>query len=412
MSEEFGGSDRSHWAKPHDKQHDRVERINTTMTGVPISPAPDVNELVAAAPVLGTSTTAITTTISTEEAERLRAAGRPVPKDLFGFLNRIDPRAVALMGSIAVGLNPVLTRLSGENAATAVFFRFAIALIPLAVFAVLEWRMNGPMKARPVLLHLLAGVFFGLDVGLWIPGVMLAGAGIATVAGNLQVIIVPLMAWLIFREKLTLPFILAIPVMLGGVVLLSGVIEQGDLTGDAFLGVLLAVAGGVAYAGYIMIIGRSRPTGHASTNVFLSTLTSMVVGTTVASAFGAPNFTPEFQPFMILIAMALLSQVIGWVTTSSALPRLDSSTGSMLLLTQPLVAVVGGVLLVGEFISPLQWVGIVAIVLAVWFTSVASARMKKKAALSTVTGSVPVGTRPPRSRRSSKERKTRSRRSK
>ncbi|MGO1545455.1 MAG: DMT family transporter [Gulosibacter sp.] len=378
MRDEFGELDRSHWANPKKEQRDRFERINTTTTGVPIAPSPDIDDFVSSAPVLGTSTTPITTSISLEEARRLEGAGRPVPKDLFGFLNKIDPRVVALMGSLAVGMNPVLTRMSGENAATAVFFRFAIALIPLAVFAIMEWRMNGPMKARPVILHLLAGVFFGLDVGLWIPGVMLAGAGIATVAGNLQVIIVPLLAFVIFREKMTLPFIAAIPVMLGGVVLLSGVIEQGDLTGDAFLGVALAVAGGFAYAGYIMIIGRSRPTGHASTNVFLSSFTAMIVGTAVASFFGAPNFTPDFTPLMILIAMALLSQVIGWVTTSSALPRLDSSTGSMLLLTQPLVAVVGGVLILNEQISILQWVGIVAIILAVWFTSVASARRRRR----------------------------------
>lgn len=82
----------------------------------------------------------------------------------------------------------------------------------------------------------------------------------------------------------------------------------------------------------------------------------MVVGTAVASAWGAPNFTPEWQPLLILLVMALLSQVIGWVATSSALPRLDSSTGSMLLLAQPLVA----------------------IILAVWFTSFASARRRRR----------------------------------
>ncbi|MDJ1371410.1 DMT family transporter [Gulosibacter molinativorax] len=379
MREEFGEVDRSKWVTPHESQHDHVERINTSVTGVPISPAPAVDELMSA-PVLGTSTTPITTSISLEEEARLKEAGQPVPKNLFGFLNKVDARLVALLGSVAVGLNPVFTTLSGENAATAVFFRFAIALIPLGIFAILEWRLNGRMRGRDVLLHLLAGVFFGLDVGLWIPGVLLAGAGIATVAGNLQVIIVPLLALLIFREKLTMPFVLAIPVMLGGVVLLSGVIEQGDFTGDTFLGVMLAVAGGFAYAGYIMIIGRARATGHASTYVFLSSLSAMVVGTAVASAWGAPNFTPDLKPFLILVVMALLSQVIGWVATSSALPRLDSSTGSMLLLTQPLVAILGGVLILGEQISVLQWVGIIAIILAVWFTSYASARRRSRPA--------------------------------
>lgn len=376
MREEYDDIDRSQWASPKaDREH--VERLHTSVSGVPVSAAPSAEDLMNA-PMIGASTTPITLPITLEEEARLRAAGKPVPKNLFGFLNSVDPRVVALLGSLAVGLNPVFVRMSGENAATAVFFRFAIALIPLGIFALMELRLNGKMRARDVMLHLLAGAFFGLDVGLWIPGVLLAGAGIATVAGNLQVIIVPLLALLIFREKLTPPFIIAIPVMLAGVVLLSGVIEHG-LGGDAFLGVLLAVAGGFAYAGYIMIIGRARPTGHASTNVFLSSFSSMIVGTSVAWAWGAPNFTPDLQPLILLILMALFSQVIGWVATASALPRLDSSTGSMLLLTQPLVAIVGGVLLLGEQISMLQWLGIVIIIVAVWFTSFMSGRRRRAA---------------------------------
>ncbi|KAB1642220.1 DMT family transporter [Gulosibacter chungangensis] len=392
MREEHEHIDRSHWATPKKSQSDRHERLNTSVSGIPATPlqpdasadtassassdAPSTEDLMSS-PMLGPSTTPITLPITLEEEARLKAAGKPVPKNLFGFLNKVDPRVVALLGSIAVGMNPVFVRLAGENAATAVFFRFAIALIPLGIFALLELRLNGRMRAKDVLLHLLAGVFFGLDVGLWIPGVLLAGAGIATVAGNLQVIIVPLLALLIFREKLSKPFLIAIPVMLGGVVLLSGVIEHG-IGGDAFLGVLLAVAGGIAYAGYIMIIGRARPTGHASTNVFLSSFSSMIVGTAVASGWGAPNFTPDLQPLILLILMALFSQVIGWVATASALPRLDASTGSMLLLTQPLVAILGGVLLIGEQISVLQWVGIAAIIAAVWFTSFMSGRMRRK----------------------------------
>ena len=388
MRDEFDNIDRSQWAAPKKAEHEHVERVTTSISGVPAAPtdlppdtpsdAPTAEDLMNA-PMLGPSTTPITLPITVEEEKRLEAAGKPRPKNLFGFLNRVDARVVLLLGSLAVGLNPVFVKLAGENAATAVFFRFAIALIPLGIFAILELRLNGRMRAKDVLLHLTAGAFFGLDVGLWIPGVLLAGAGIATVAGNLQVIIVPLLALLIFREKLTAPFLIAIPVMLGGVVLLSGVIETG-LGGDAFIGVLLAVAGGIAYAGYIMIIGRARPTGHASTNVFLSSFSSMIVGTAVTWGWGAPNFTPDWQPLIMLILMAVFSQVIGWVATASALPRLDSATGSMLLLAQPLVAIVGGVVLIGEHISLLQWIGIVAIIVAVWFTSFMSGRMRRKRA--------------------------------
>lgn len=353
MTEQPDDSKRTHWAKPHDRQEEPVSDVY---------------------PVVPATTMLLTTAIPAAERRRLRAAGKKVPKDLFAFLTKLDARLVVVLGSLAVGFGPLLTKMSGENAATTILFRFGLALMPLAIFAVLEWRLNGRMRWKGMAMHLLAGVFFGLDVGLFIPGVYLAGAGIATVAGNLQVIIVPLMALLFFRERMARPFVVAIPFMLAGVILLSGALEQGSFSGDVFFGVVLAVAGGFAYAGYVMVISRARATGHACTQVFLSTVSAMVVGTLVAAPFGAPNLTPPLDNFLYLLALALLSQVVGWIATSSALPRIDSTTGPMLLLIQPLVAVVGGVMILGEQISVLQWAGIALVIAAIAFTTVANSR--------------------------------------
>lgn len=342
---------RDRWAAPRTDRDERTAYIGTTTTGIPIPAVPQAAELRDQVPVLGTSTTPITLPFTQTDRERLAAAGRRVPHDLFGGLNRVDARIVAILGSLTVGTAPVLMGLSGQNPATVVVFRAGLAILPLAVLACIEWRRNGTMRGKHVLLHLLAGAFFGIDMGLWSPGVHLAGAGIASAAANLQVIIVPLLAWLIFRERLPVAFIVAVPVMLAGVVLLSGVLEQGSFSSDLFAGVLLSVAGGFGYAGYIIILSRAPAPGHAATQVLLSTCSAMVVGTVLASAFGLPDLTPGFWPLMCLLGLALFGQVIGWIATSNALPRLASSTGSMLLLIQPLVAIFGGMLLLGERIS-------------------------------------------------------------
>lgn len=323
-------------------------------------------------PIIGSSLTPITASIpvistGSPAVERARQS-----REIFGFLERVDARLLAVVASTAVGIGPVLMLLSGENAATTVLFRFGIALIPLAVLAIIEWRMNGPLNRRHTLIHLLAGVFFGIDLGLWTPGMMLAGAGVATVAGNIQVIIVPLFALIVFRERIGRPFLWAIPVMLTGIVLISGALEQGALGPDVLIGVLLATASGFAYAGYVLIVGRAPSHGHAATQAFLAAFMSMVVGTSIASLFGAPNLTPEIGPLLILIAMALFGQVIGWMGTTAALPRLETATGSTLLLVQPLVAVLGGLFILGEHITWMQWAGIAAIIAAVWFIAMTS----------------------------------------
>ena len=297
------------------------------------------------------------------------------PRELFAFLDRLDARLLAVLASIAVGFGPVLMVMSGENAATVVLFRFGIAIIPLAVLAVFELRRNGRMAARHVWMHLLGGAFFGVDLGLWTPGMLMAGAGVATVAGNLQVIIVPVFAWLVFRERIRRPFLIAIPVMLVGIVLISGALEQ-SIGGDVMVGVALSAVAGFAYAGYVLIIGRSVSPGHAVTQALLAGCSSLVVGTGVASLFGAPTLAVDARSLVILLVMAIVGQFIGWLATTVALPRLDAATGSTLLLMQPVTAVVGGLLVLGERITVLQWVGIIAIVAAAWGTAVATGRSR------------------------------------
>jgi len=57
------------------------------------------------------------------------------------------------------------------------------------------------------------------------------------------------------------------------------------------------------------------------------------------------------------------SQVIGWLLIGTALPKLPVVETSVLLLGQPVFAVIWGVLVFSERLSGLQWAGS-AIVLA------------------------------------------------
>ena len=83
----------------------------------------------------------------------------------------------------------------------------------------------------------MAGVFFAGDLLFWHHAIEYVGAGLATVLGNLQVLIVGVVAWLVFGERPTRTTLLALPVVLAGVVLISGVIGGGAYGADPTLGV-------------------------------------------------------------------------------------------------------------------------------------------------------------------------------
>src|SRR4029078_924543 len=112
----------------------------------------------------------------------------------------------------------------------------------------------------------IAGVFFTGDLMFWHHAIEAVGAGLATVLGNLQVIIVGFFAWLLLGERPPPAPLLALPVVLAGVVLISGVVGDDAYGAAPQLGVILGIATAICYAAYLLIIrwggrGPRRPAG-------------------------------------------------------------------------------------------------------------------------------------------------------
>ena len=74
-----------------------------------------------------------------------------------------------------------------------------------------------------------------------------------------------------------------------------------------------------------------------------------------------------------LIALALGSQVAGWLLIGYALPRLPAVETSILLLLQPMATVLWALLLFGEDLSVVQWLGVALVLTGVALPSAGSA---------------------------------------
>ena len=59
-----------------------------------------------------------------------------------------------------------------------------------------------------------AGVLFAGDMLLWTMAIAEIGAGLSTVLVNTQVVLVPLLAWLVDRELVTHRYLVALPVVI------------------------------------------------------------------------------------------------------------------------------------------------------------------------------------------------------
>jgi drug/metabolite transporter (DMT)-like permease len=268
------------------------------------------------------------------------------------------PVMTAALGAMSIAFSGILVRLANVEPATAAIFRCAYALPALGLIAYLERRAHGPRPAAQVRLAMLAGIFLALDLVIWHHTIALVGAGLATVLGNTQVVIVAVLAWWILGERPPRRTLLALPVVLVGVVLISGVIGTGAYGTNPGLGVILGLAVGLAYAAFLLVLRRGnadlrRPAGP----LFEATLVSAFASLAIGLPLGEVNLVPSWPAHGWLLTLALSSQVVGWLIISVSLPRLPAALTSVILTLQPVASVLLAMLLLGEAPSAIQLLG-------------------------------------------------------
>jgi drug/metabolite transporter (DMT)-like permease len=289
------------------------------------------------------------------------------------------PRLAALIGALCIAFSGIFYRFAEVTPATATTFRCLYGLPILAVVAWLERRRYGPLPSSTIRLAILAGVFFACDLLSWHHSVDAVGAGLATVLGNLQVLVVPLVAWAVFRERPPRPALLALPVVLGGAILISGVIGGEAYGTNPPLGVGLGTFTAFAYSGYLLVIRRGgrdirRPAGP----VAVSTLSTMVVAAIFGVISGELDPIPHVPSHLWLILVGVTSQSIGYLVISISLPRLPASLVSIILMVQPVATMVLAFFLLQEVPSIGQLVGVFLIMAGVLLATVPVGRLRDR----------------------------------
>lgn len=267
-----------------------------------------------------------------------------------------------MLGALVIAFSAILVDLADVTPATAAVWRCAYALPFLGALAWWEDRRFGRRAWRDRRLAAAAGVLFAADIVVWHYAIHDVGAGLATVLGNLQVVIVPFVALAVLGERLPRGVLFALPLMCVGVLLVSGALEDGAYGADPARGVLFGVATGIAYAGFLLVqrqgaMDLRRPAGALFDMSFVAAVVALACGLVL----GVDDLAPTWPSAGWLITLALTSQVLGWLLISVSLPRLPAAMTSLILTIQPVGSVVLGAVLLGQDPSVLQLGGVLLI---------------------------------------------------
>lgn len=275
------------------------------------------------------------------------------------------PVLVALLGALCIAFSGPLVRLADVAPATAAIGRCVLALPLLLLLSRREDRRLGPLPRRTRELAALAGVLFAVDLVLWHHAIEQVGAGLATVLGNLQVLVVGVIAWWLLGERPHAGLLASVPVLLLGVTLVSGALGGATYGRDPVLGVLLGLATSVAYAGFLLVLRQgSKDLRRLAGPLLWATASAAATSALLAVALGELEL-PSWRSLLWLLVLALTAQVLGWLLISSSLPRLPAALTSVLLLAQPAGSMAIAALLLGEEPTAVQYAGTACILAGV-----------------------------------------------
>jgi len=262
--------------------------------------------------------------------------------------------AALLLGAAAIAFAPIFVRLSDTAPSASAFWRVALASAPLWVWARMSPRAEraAPLPWKALI---IAGLCFAGDLGAWHVSIAYTSVANSTLEANFAPIFVTLGAWLLFRQRVSRLFLIALGVTLGGAVLLIG--PNFALGGRALQGDALGLLTAVFYAGYMLAIKAASERTTTAGIMAVSTSVAAIALFPYALAT-ADVFVPQSASgWLILIGLALIPHVAGQSLIAYGFAHLPAAFSSVSLLLQPVLAAIYAWALLGEAIGPTQMLG-------------------------------------------------------
>jgi drug/metabolite transporter (DMT)-like permease len=265
---------------------------------------------------------------------------------------------VLILRGLLISFSRIFVKISELGPTATGFHRLFLALPIFWLWMAQEARKNSqalPLRWQDWWLLALCGLFLAGDLVFWHWSLHMTSVANATLLGNSAPIFVTLAGWLLFGQRFSPLFLLGMALAVGGSAVLVGIsFGHGQ---RPFLGDLLGVIVGAFYAGYIMLVGRLRGRFSTATVMGISGIATCLALLPIALASGESLTAHTLHGWVVLFALAWLSQVAGQSAITWSLAHLPAAFGAVTLLVNPVAAAIFAWATLGERIGPLQAVG-------------------------------------------------------
>ena len=267
--------------------------------------------------------------------------------------------AALIVGNLALAFGPLFVRMADTGPVAAAFWRIALAAPALFVIARVAGQPARRLAPAMLTLFLISGALFAADLASWHLGILRTKLANSNLLGNSTSFLLPLYAFAAARVWPTRMQGMALGLAGAGAALLMG--RSYDLSPQTFAGDLLCLLAGAFYTGYLILMARARDDMAAWPVLAWTTLASAPPLLIFALVLGERIMPTHWTP---LIALALLSQIIGQGLMIYAIGKVAPLLFGIVLLIQPVVSAAFGWFLYDELLGPADCMGAALIGLA------------------------------------------------
>ena len=263
--------------------------------------------------------------------------------------------ATVILGSL--GIFATQARL---DARTIVFYRCLFGAIAMGIYCL----FLGHFRAIPKRDFLLACGTGFLMLGNWVfffEGILRVGVTVATIVYQVQPFIVLIAGAILFHERLGLTKVLLFLVALLGLILATG-IKWNMIDPGSLLGVGFTLLGATLYAG-VVLVGKGLKSVKPEIVTFIQCAVGVLTLPVVDPAILHTSI--ELRQWGWLSGLGVIHTALVYALIYHALPNLKSSTIAILTFIYPASAIFFDFLVNGRLVSPMQFLGLVIILLSI-----------------------------------------------
>ena len=277
--------------------------------------------------------------------------------------------SMLVIGCVLFGLGSLIVKFVPVGAYAIAFWRLLIAS---GIFWLLMklYRKSLPKQPKTLFWAIASGVFLAFDLAFWHESIYAVGPGISTLLNSLQIFFLAFIGWLFFQEQQSKLQLASLLIATVGVILIASPELQNNI--EAGYGIFIGLLSGACLAASMASIRQAHSIEPISIFplMWLISISGASALILPALIFNADSLYPTtLTDISLILIYGIVMQCIAWGMIAYTIPLLSLGLTGLLLLSEPVAALVIDAFLLHKPINAWQWIGAFITLFAIYLGS-------------------------------------------